>query len=58
MSVPAGVVRGLPFGCAFVGTAFSEATLLRLAFAYEQATRAMVRPQLRPKLDQPERPKL
>ena len=37
MSVPAGVVRGLPFGVAFIGTAFSEARLLQLAYGFEQA---------------------
>jgi amidase len=37
--VPAGFVHGLPVGITFMGTAWSEATLIRLAFAYEQATR-------------------
>ena len=31
---------GLPFGLAFVGTAFSESALLGYAFAFEQATHA------------------
>ncbi len=39
VSVPAGVVHGLPVGISFIGTAWSEPTLLRLAYAYEQATR-------------------
>jgi Asp-tRNA(Asn)/Glu-tRNA(Gln) amidotransferase A subunit family amidase len=56
VSVPAGAARGLPFGCAFIGTAFSEATLLRLAYAYEQATRAIVRPEFRASLDEPTGP--
>ena len=51
VTVPAGVVRGQPFGCAFIGTAFSESTLLRLAYSYEQATYAIVRPQFRTALD-------
>jgi amidase len=51
VSVPAGTVRGLPFGCAFIGTAFSEARLLQLAYGYEQATHAIVRPQYRETLD-------
>jgi amidase len=29
---------GLPFGIAFMGTAFSEFDLIKFAFAYEQAT--------------------
>jgi amidase len=39
ITVPAGFVGGLPIGLSFVGTAFSEPTLLRLAYAFEQATR-------------------
>jgi amidase len=38
ITVPSGRVRGLPAGLMLFGTAWSEATLLRLAFAYEQAT--------------------
>ncbi|MDQ0791506.1 amidase [Streptomyces sp. B3I8] len=40
VSVPAGFAFGLPVGLTFMGTAWSEPTLLRLAYAYEQATRA------------------
>jgi len=38
ITVPAGFVRGLPVGMSFFGPAWSEATLLRLAYAFEQAT--------------------
>jgi amidase len=38
ITVPAGYTRGLPVGLSFVGTAYSEATLIGMAFAYEQAT--------------------
>lgn len=38
VTVPAGYVRGLPVGLSFVGGAWSEATLIALAYAYEQAT--------------------
>jgi Asp-tRNA(Asn)/Glu-tRNA(Gln) amidotransferase A subunit family amidase len=40
MSVPMGYSRGtLPAGMTFFGRPWSEATLIRLAFAYEQATK-------------------
>ncbi len=38
VTVPAGWVRGLPIGLTFFGRAWSEPTLIRLAFAFEQAT--------------------
>jgi amidase len=38
LTVPAGLVRGLPIGLSFVGTAWSEARLLAFGHAYEQAT--------------------
>lgn len=40
ITVPAGLVDGLPVGLSLVARAFEEATLLRLAYAYEQASRA------------------
>jgi amidase len=39
VTVPAGYVQGLPCGLSFVGTAWSEAKLIALAYAYEQASR-------------------
>jgi amidase len=48
ITVPAGFVQGLPVGISFIGTAWSEPTLLRLAYAYEQATRARRPPRLIP----------
>ena len=39
ITVPAGMVLGLPVGISFVGGAWSESTLIRLAYAYEQASR-------------------
>ena len=38
ISVPMGFVRGLPAGVSFFGPAWTEPTLLRIAYAYEQAT--------------------
>ena len=38
ISVPAGYVQGLPVGLHLMGDWFNEATLLRVARAYEQAT--------------------
>jgi len=38
VTVPAGYVFGLPVGLSFIGAPWSEATLVRLAYAYEQAT--------------------
>ncbi|MDB5746904.1 MAG: amidase [Massilia sp.] len=39
ITVPAGYTRGLPVGLSFVGGAYSEATLIGMAYAYEQATK-------------------
>jgi len=38
ITVPAGQVKGLPTGLSLIGTAFSEPTLIRAAYGYEQAT--------------------
>jgi amidase len=38
ITVPMGFVRGLPVGISFFGRAWSEPTLIKLAYAYEQAT--------------------
>ncbi len=40
VTVPMGMVYGLPVGLTFMGTAWSEPVLLRFAYAFEQATRA------------------
>jgi amidase len=39
ITVPAGFFRGLPVGVSFFGRAWSEPTLIKLAYAYEQATK-------------------
>jgi amidase len=35
-----GQIFGLPVGLSFIGTAWSEGMLIKLAYAYEQASRA------------------
>ena len=44
LTVPMGNVLGLPVGISFIGPAWSEAQLLSLGFAFEQATKARVEP--------------
>ena len=39
ITVPCGYAFGLPAGVSFVGTAWSEPALIRIAYAYEQASR-------------------
>jgi amidase len=48
ISVPAGEVHALPVGITFVGRAFSEPTLVKLAYAYEYHTHARRPPQFLP----------
>jgi amidase len=51
ITVPMGFVRGLPVGLSFVGRAWSEATLLKLAYAFEQASPSRRRPRFAPAAD-------
>lgn len=46
ITVPMGEVHGLPVGLSIVGTAFSEPTLIGIAYAYEQASHARRPPHL------------
>ncbi len=45
VTIPAGFVAGLPVGMSFMGGEYSEPVLLRLAYAFEQATQARNAPQ-------------
>jgi len=49
ITVPAGFSGGLPIGVAFFGKAFSEAKLIRFAYAFEQLTNARRKPEFLPK---------
>jgi len=45
LTVPAGLAAGLPVGLSFVGAPWQEGLLLKLGYAFEQATRARRAPQ-------------
>ena len=44
ITVPAGLVEGLPVGISFFGPAWSEPVMFKLAYAFEQATMARQQP--------------
>jgi amidase len=48
LTVPMGQVDGLPVGLSFIGSAWSEATLLAYGYAFEQATHARHPPKYLP----------
>ena len=50
INVPAGFAHELPVGISFFGRAYSEPTLIKIAYAYEQASKNRKAPQFIPSL--------
>jgi len=51
INVPAGFFFGLPVGISFFGRAWSEPTLIKLAYSFEQATKFRKPPQFLPRVE-------
>ena len=51
LTVPMGALRHLPVGMSFIGAAWSEARILALGYAFEQAIQARVMPTFIPSLE-------
>ncbi|MHA2336307.1 MAG: amidase, partial [Candidatus Hodarchaeales archaeon] len=44
ITVPVGYIHGLPVGISFIGKAFQEPTLIKIAYAFEQSTKVRKAP--------------
>ena len=53
INVTAGNIFGLPVGISFFGRAWSEPTLIKLAYSFEQATKARQAPKFLPSIELP-----
>ena len=51
INVTAGSIAGLPVGISFFGRAWSEPTLIKIAYGFEQATKARKAPKFLPSLE-------
>jgi len=51
ITIPAGYVYGLPVGISFFSGAFEEPKLLKIAYAFEQATKIREPPKFLPKVE-------
>jgi len=47
ITVPMGAAHGLPIGLSFVSTAYKEADIIKLAYAYEQASKKRIKPEFK-----------
>jgi amidase len=54
LTVPMGAVKGLPVGLSFMGPKWSDALILSLGYAYEQASLKQFMPELLPSIEERE----
>jgi amidase len=54
LTVPMGAVRGLPVGLSFIGAKWSDARILALGYAYEQASHKRFAPRFLPSIEESE----
>jgi amidase len=52
LTVPMGAVKGLPVGLSFIGPKWSDAQILSLGYAYEQASHASITPGYAPSIEE------
>ena len=52
LTVPMGSVKGLPVGLSFIGPKWSDALILSLGYAYEQASMKAVEPRFLPSVEE------